>query len=107
LPPFPPPRRPLPSARNSPTTKDTTLSFYFAFNGNSRDKLHELAARQADYPHVPAAAIAFVQEGIDTFPDGTMLQVVAHGHKAHVSHPPQTMAPAKMDISVTPVVLSE
>lgn len=83
------------------------MSFYFAFNGNNRAKLHELVTRQADYPHVPTSAIAFVQECIDTYPDGTMLQVVAKGHKADVTyHLPHTV-PAGMEVSVTPLFLTE
>lgn len=83
------------------------MSFYFAFSANSRTKLHELADRQTAYPHVPAAAVAFVRESIDAFPDGTIIQVTAHGHKAQVAHHPETSGPAKMEITVTPIFLTE
>jgi hypothetical protein len=85
------------------------MSFAFSFNGNTREKLHRLADQQSAYPHVPKAAVDFVKHAIDTFPDGTMLKVQAHGHKPHWnehSHGPTT-PPASMSISVEPIFPSE
>ena len=83
------------------------MSFHFAFAGNRRDKLHELADRHLKYPHVPQAAVDFIKQAIDTFDDGTMLHVVAQGHKAQVGDSAMGMLPATMDVNVTPVIPTE
>jgi hypothetical protein len=83
------------------------MSFYFAFNGKSREKLHQLADRQKSYSYVPPAAIAFVKEAIDEFPDGTFLKVVAQGHKAQTYSPLTSTIAATMTIEVAPLFESE
>ena len=80
------------------------MNFGFAFNANSRAKLHDLAERHRGHSNVPGSAVDFIRESIDVFPDGTMVRVEAQGHKAQLTPELEHLAAATVTITVMPIV---